>query len=180
MKHGLATFLQKRLRYTLLDQSPPTSEIEWLCVKVDGYKIVNVYKPLPTRLQSFNLSVFSHSCLYAGYFNCRHINWGYDDNSRDGECLTGWASINCLALLYNAKDVASFYFGRCNTGINPDLAFASVVPNNCLLDRSGLKSFPGPNIDLRLSHHQGLLFQCQACLLYDETFARQNRVAKLL
>ena len=34
-KHGLATFVHERL-----DQSPPTSEIEWLCVDVDGYKIV--------------------------------------------------------------------------------------------------------------------------------------------
>ena len=42
-KHGLATFVDKRLRYTLLDQSPPTSEIEWL-------KIVKVYKPPPTPL----------------------------------------------------------------------------------------------------------------------------------
>ena len=46
-KHGLATFVHERLRYTLLDQSPPTSEIEWLCVDVDGYKIVNIYKPPP-------------------------------------------------------------------------------------------------------------------------------------
>ena len=41
-KHGLATFDHELLRYTLLDQSPLTSEIEWLCVDVDGYKIVNV------------------------------------------------------------------------------------------------------------------------------------------
>ena len=41
-KHGLATFVHERLRYTLLDQSPLTSEIEWLYVDVDGYKIVNV------------------------------------------------------------------------------------------------------------------------------------------
>ena len=46
-KHGLATFVHERLRYTLLDQSPPTSEIEWLCVDVGGYKIVNVYRPPP-------------------------------------------------------------------------------------------------------------------------------------
>ena len=44
-KHGLATFVHERLRYTLLDQSPQTSEIDWLCMDVDGYKIVNVYKP---------------------------------------------------------------------------------------------------------------------------------------
>ena len=57
-KYGLATFVHERLRYTLLDPSPPTSEIEWLCEDVDGYKIVNVYKPLPTRLQSLDLQCF--------------------------------------------------------------------------------------------------------------------------
>ena len=88
-KHGLATFVHERLRYTLLDQSPPTSEIEWLCVDVDGYKIVNVYKPLPTRLRTLDLPVFPHPCLYAGDFNCRHADWAYDDNIPDGECLAG-------------------------------------------------------------------------------------------
>ena len=63
-KHGLATFVHERLRYMLLDQSPPTSEIEWLCVDVDGYKVVNVYKPPPTRLRSLDLPVFSHPCLF--------------------------------------------------------------------------------------------------------------------
>ena len=57
-KHGLATFVQERLRYMLLDQSPPTSEIEWLCVDVDGYKIVNVYKPPPTRLRTLDSQCF--------------------------------------------------------------------------------------------------------------------------
>ena len=51
-KNGFATFVHERLRHTLFDQSPPTSEIEWLCVDVDGYKIINVYKPPPTRLRS--------------------------------------------------------------------------------------------------------------------------------
>ena len=31
-RHGLATFVHERLGYMLLDQSPPTLEIEWLCV----------------------------------------------------------------------------------------------------------------------------------------------------
>ena len=51
-KHGLATSVHERLTYRLLDQFSPTSEIEWLCVDVDGYKIVNVYKLPPTRLLS--------------------------------------------------------------------------------------------------------------------------------
>ena len=68
---------------------------------VDGYKIVNFYKPPPTRLQTLDLPVFPHPCLYAGDFNCRHADWGYNNNnSPDGECLAGWATINCLALLY--------------------------------------------------------------------------------
>ena len=86
--------------------------------------------------------MFPHPCLYAGDFNCRHADWGYDDNSPDGKCLPGWASINCLALLHNAKDAASFYSGRWNTGTNPDLAFASVGPNSRLPDRRVLEKFP--------------------------------------
>ena len=114
-KHGLATFVHERLRYTLLGQSPPTSEIEWLCVDVDGYKIVNVYKPPPTAANPGSPSVSSPLPL-RGDFNCRHADWGYYDNSPDGECLAGWASINCLALLYNAKDAASFYSSQCSSG----------------------------------------------------------------
>ena len=164
-KHGLARFVHEQLRYTLLDQSPLTSEIEWLSVDVDGYKIVNVYKTPPTRLRTLDLPVFLHSCLYAGDFNCCHADWGYDDNSPDGVCLAGWASINCLALLYNAKDAASFYSGRWNTGTNPDLAFASIGPNSRLLDKRVLEKFPRSQIDLCLLHHQGLPWKCQACLL---------------
>ena len=109
-KHGLATFVNERLRYTLLELSPPTSEIEWLCVDVNGYKIVNVYKPPPTRLRSLDLPVSPHPCLYASDFNCRHVDWSYDDNSPDGECLAGWASINCLALLYRVINIQRYNF----------------------------------------------------------------------
>ena len=62
-------------------------------------------------------------------------NWGYDSNSADGKCLAGWTSINCLALLYNSKDAASFYSSPWNTGTNPDLDFASVGPNSRLPDK---------------------------------------------
>ena len=111
-------------------------------MNVDGYKIVNVYKAPPTRLRTLDLPVFPHPCLYAGDFNCRHVDWDYDDNSLDGVCLAGWASINCFALLYNANDAASFYSGRWNIGTNPDLAFVSVGPNSRLPDRRVLDKFP--------------------------------------
>ena len=133
-KHGLATFVHEHLRYTLLDQTPPTSEIEWLYVDVDGYKIVDFFKLPPTQLRSLDLPVFPHPCRYA--------DWGYDDNSPEGKCLAGWASINCLALLYNAKNAIRFYSGCWNIGTNPDLAFASVGPNSRLPDRRVLEKFP--------------------------------------
>ena len=95
-KHGLATFVHERLSYTLVDQSPPTSEIEWLCVDVDGYKIVNVYKPTPTRLQTLNLPVFPHPCLYVCDFNCRHADCGYDDNNR---MVSAWMAGQVLIVL---------------------------------------------------------------------------------
>ena len=59
--------------------------------------------------------------------------------------MLGWLGkyyCNYLALLYNAKDAASFYFGRWNTGTNPDLALAGVDPNSRLPDRRILKKFP--------------------------------------
>ena len=113
-------------------------------------------------------------------FNYRHTDWDYDDNSPDGECLAGWASINCLALLYNPKDASSFYSDRWNTGTNLNLAFASVNPKVAYRIDVSLTSSPGHNIDLRLLHHQGLLWQCQAYLLSDGTFARPNGVTTLL
>ena len=127
-----------------------------------------------------DLPMFSHPCLYAGDFNCCHADWGYDDNSLDGKCLVGWESINCLALLYNAKDAASFYSGRWNTGINPDLAFSSISPNSRLTDRRVFEKFPRSQHRPSLITQQGLLWQCQACLLSDGTFARLNGVTKLL
>ena len=54
-KHGLANFVHDRLKWTIVDQSPATSETEWLCMDVDGYRIVMVYKSPPTRLQASDL-----------------------------------------------------------------------------------------------------------------------------
>ena len=141
-KHGLATFVQQGLSWTLADQSPVDSEIEWLCVDVAGLKIVNVYKPPPSRITPVCLPVFPHPCIYAGDFNCQHIDWGYRTNSPDGENLAVWAANNSLALLYDPKGAASFRSGRWNTGTNPDLAFASVSADNRLPDRRVLGKFP--------------------------------------
>ena len=114
---------------------------------VDGYKIVNVYKPPPTRLRSLDLPMFSHPCLNAGDFNCRHADWGYDGNSPDGECLAGWARINYLALLYNAK----FLLRPLKRWHQSKSSFASVGPNSRLPDRRVLETF------LRSQHRPSLI-----------------------
>ena len=56
--------------------------------------------------------------------------------------LAGQVLIVLPSYIRNAKDAASFYSGRWNTGTNPDLAFASVGPNTCLPDRRVLDKFP--------------------------------------
>ena len=140
--HSLATFVHELQKWTLVDQSPFTSETEWLCVDVDGYKIVNAYKPPPTPLQTTDLPVFPNPVLYSGDFNCPHVNWGYSSNSTDGECLVAWASLNGLVPLHDPKDTATFHSGRWNTGTNPDLAFVSVGPDSRLPDRRILEKFP--------------------------------------
>ena len=99
-KHGLANFFHKRLRYTLLDQSPLTSEIDRFCVDVDGYKIVNVYKPPTMRLRSLDLPVFPHPFFMLAILTLVML---IGVTSPDGECFAGWASINNLALPYIAK-----------------------------------------------------------------------------
>ena len=132
----------QRLKWTLFHQFPPTSEAEWLCVDVDGYKIVNVYKPPPIRLQVSDFPIFPHPCLYAGDFNCQHVDWGYDANSAEGKCLVGWANTNNLVLLHNPKDAARFHSGRWNTKTNPDLAFVSIDSENRLPNRQILEKFP--------------------------------------
>ena len=141
-KHGLATFARDRLKWTFVVQSPTTLETEWLYVDVDGYRIVNGYKSPPTRLQVCDLPVFPHPVLYAGDFNCPHVNWGYRTSSTDTERLVAWASFNDLVPLHDQKDVAIFISGRWNTGTNPDLTFARVGSISCVPDRRILEKFP--------------------------------------
>ena len=111
-KYGLTTFVPDRIKWILVDQSPATSESEWLCVDVDGCRMVNVCKPPPTRLQASDLPVFPYPVFHAGYVNCPHVNWGYKTSSVDGECLVAWASHDGLVPLHDPKEAATFHSGR--------------------------------------------------------------------
>ena len=143
-KHGLATFVRDQLKWTFVGQALSISETEWLCVDVDGYRIVNVCKSPPTRLQASDLPVFPHPVLYAGDYNCPHVNWGYRTSSADGECLVAWASLNGFVPLHDPKDGATFHSGRWNTGTNTNLTFVSVGPDSRVPGRRILEKFPKP------------------------------------
>ena len=116
-----------------------------------GYRIVNVNKPPPTRLQASDFPVFPHPVLYAGNFKCPHANWSYRTSTTDGECLVAWASLNGLVSLHDPKDVVAFHSGRWNTGTNPDLTFVSVGPDSRVPDRRTLEKFS------RLQHRPSLI-----------------------
>ena len=149
-KHGFATFVHERLKWTLYDQSPTTSETEWLCVDVDGYKIVNIYKPPPTRLQVSDLPVFTHPCLYAGDFKCPHVDWGYNTNRRmETAYWPGQAPI-ILPFFTIPRMNLAFILGAGTLALTRILPLPpSVLIVACLTDASW-RSFLGHNIDLRL------------------------------
>ena len=72
--HGLATFVHERMEWSLVDQSPEPSKTEWLCVDIAEYKIINVYKPPHLHRTPMAIPTFPHPSLYAGDFNCQHVN----------------------------------------------------------------------------------------------------------
>ena len=123
--HDLAMFVHEQLEWSLVDQSPELSEIEWLCVDVTGCKIINVFKPPRSRFTPTAMPMFKHPTLYVGHFNCQHVNWGYNKTSPDGESLDSWATSNNLGLLYDPNKTATFFSHQWNVSTHPDLAFAS-------------------------------------------------------
>ena len=149
-KHGLVKFVHERFKWTFADHTLERSATEWLCVDVDGCKIVNIYKPPNSQLTPTAIPVFQHHRLYSGDFNCWHIDWGHDFISLDGECLNNCAAQGNLVLLNKPKDAPRFFSGRWHTGNNPYLAFASVDYESWSLVRGIFETFCR-------SQHQSLL-----------------------
>ena len=141
-RHGLASFVRNNLSWKLSDSSGEDSDIEWQCINVEGYNIVNIYKPPPSQLMLTSLPVFDTPCIYAGDFNCHQTDWGYNNISPDGECLSVWAANNDLTLLQDPKGNFTFYSGRWKSETNPDLAFARTKTSSQLPDRRVLGGFP--------------------------------------
>ena len=109
---------------------------------IDGCRFVNVEKSSISQLTLTAILVFPYPCLNTDDFNCQRTDWGYSYTNSDGECLADWAAKQNFSLLYNPKDVPSFFSGRGNNKINPNLAFPSENSNSSELDRRTLKKFP--------------------------------------
>ena len=136
MKHGLAMIVYEKLSWTLVDQSSERSPIEWLCLDIDGCKIVNIYKPPTFQFTLTTIPVLPYFCLYAGDLNCQHTDWGHNYTSPNGKCLADWAAKENLSLFYYPKMPKFLLWSleHRNTGNNPNLAFANKDLNNSELD----------------------------------------------
>ena len=105
-KHDLATFEHKRLNWTwtLCSQSRPLLDTEWLYEDVNGYKIINIYKPPQRDCKHLTYECFLTQLFTLMTFNSTHTERGYNNNTADGYSLTTCANFIGLALLYNRKD----------------------------------------------------------------------------
>ena len=115
-----------------------------------------------------------HSCLYAGNFNCQHVDWGYSTTSPDGESLVDWASKSNLALLHNPKDAPA-----------SSLDAGTLVPTQTWPSRARVtwagnwtdvswKSSLGLNIDHLWLRAPKWLSHFQVSLANDGTFGKPN------
>ena len=141
-KHGLARFVHERLKWTLFDQSPPTSKTEWLCLDVDGYQIVNVYKPPSIRLQASDLPV-SHILVFMLTTLIASMLIGVMMPTVPME--NAWLARQVPKILLHfitQRMLASFHSGRWNTSTSPDLAFVSIDSDSRLPDIHCLRKVP--------------------------------------
>ena len=141
-KHGLATFVHEQLKWALFDQSPPTSETKWLCVDVDGYQIVNVYKPSPIRLQASDLPV-SHIPVSMLMTLIASMLIGVMMPTVQIENAWLVRQVPKILLYFITQRMpASFHSGRWNTSTSPDLAFVSIDSDSRLPDIHCLRKVP--------------------------------------
>ena len=149
-KHGLATFVHERLKWTLYDQSPTTSETEWLCVDVDGYKIVNIYKPLPTRWQVSDLPMFTHLVCMRVISTAPMSTGVITPTARMETAYWPGQAPTIFSFSTIRRMNLAFILGAGTLALTRILPLPpSVLIVACLIDASW-RSFLGHNIDLRL------------------------------
>ena len=140
--HSLASFVISDVSWSHVAQSADEAEVEWITTKVQDTTVVNVYKPPPSRLVQVSLPDVTAPALYAGDFNSRHTDWGYNNSNEDGDFLVEWTSAVDATLIFDPKEPSTFHSARWDSHTNPDLAFAKTLANESLPTRRVLDRFP--------------------------------------
>lgn len=125
-KYGTAVYIRQDIQtweeITVHEYNNNTS---FLHVKINDLNIINVYKPPNTGWENSVPQSLKHPTLIAGDFNSHYQIWGYDNNDANGEILNEWAERENLSLIFDAKDIGTFRFGRLQKDYNPDLCFTT-------------------------------------------------------
>uniref|UniRef100_W5NI73 Endonuclease/exonuclease/phosphatase domain-containing protein n=1 Tax=Lepisosteus oculatus TaxID=7918 RepID=W5NI73_LEPOC len=154
--HGVATLVKLDRNAKHVAQSPDEDTTQWIAIEIEGFTIVNIYKPPSTQFS--NLPSYPHPVIYAGDFNCQHTNWGYQKNTPEGKALADWASIQGLTLLFDNKQANTFFSARWQSGTNPDLVFFSPTNNHMPSpQRSVLSIFPNSQHRPVVTFHPALV-----------------------
>ena len=88
--------------WTSVAQSQADAEIEWMCISIADYNIVNIYIIQAPTL-AYVTTVPTNVPLLQ-FKRWRHIDWGYNTASSNGESLADWAANNHLALLFTRRN----------------------------------------------------------------------------
>ena len=137
---GLATFVHEQLEWSLVDQSPEQSEIEWLCVDVAGYKFINVYKPPRSRYAPTAIPTFLVCMLVTSTANMSTAGITTKPLLKLRALTPGQHPTTLDCCMAQRKQSVSPL--RWNVGTNPDLAFASFGQDSRLPNRRVLGTFP--------------------------------------
>uniref|UniRef100_W5NGX8 Endonuclease/exonuclease/phosphatase domain-containing protein n=1 Tax=Lepisosteus oculatus TaxID=7918 RepID=W5NGX8_LEPOC len=132
--HGVATLVKLDKNAKHVAQSLYKDTTQWIAIEIEGFTIVNIYKPPSTQFSS--LPSYTHPVIYAGDFNCQH-QLGLSKEHTRREALANWASIQ------DKKQANTFFSARWQSGTNPDLVFFSPTNNHMPSpQRSVLSRFP--------------------------------------
>ena len=74
-RHGLDAFVRNNRSLKLSNSSGKDSDIDWQCINVESYSIINICKPPPSQKTLTLLLVFDTPCIYADDFNCQDTHW---------------------------------------------------------------------------------------------------------
>jgi len=88
--HGTATYIKTNLSNCYTTYTDCMNNVHVLATEINGFNIVNVYKPPSKNWSNDILKVFPHPVIYIGDFNSHNQMWGYEHNNIDGNRLLEW------------------------------------------------------------------------------------------